>query len=155
MATTNTNLEEVALGQTFGQWLSAFNGNMGKIDALPLPIAYGKNTTMEYLKLSNGKVLIWGRVEYGTQYPCSNAWPSGNYVSSDFTIDLPIPLSKANPVVIQHVLSSSQNNKNPDIWFVTRQTTYTTIKGCFLCKVNDSNAVNSKALNLLLIGDWK
>lgn len=155
MATNNINLEEIALSQTFGQWLEAFNNNMGKIDTLPIPIEYGKNTTMEYLKLSNGKVIIWGRIEYGTRYPCGSVWPSGNYVSEDFMIDLPIPMTKTNPVVIPHVLSSAKDNKNPDIWFVTRETTYTTIRGCFLCKVNDSAAVNSKALNLLIIGDWK
>lgn len=152
MATTNLNLDEVALSNTFGQLVEMFNGNMDILDGLPIPIEYGKNTTMEYLKFSNGKVAIWGRVEYGTKYPCTSPWASSaGYASSNFTLDLPIALANNNPVVIPHVIA----DKNVDMWCLTRNTTYTTYTGCFLCAINDSSNINSKTLNMLIIGDWK
>lgn len=152
MATTNINLEEISQSQTFGQWLEAFNGNMAAIDALPIPIEYGKNTTMEYLKFSNGKVVMWGRVSYGTTFPCTIMWAaSAGYASGIFTLDFPIALTKSDPVVIPHVIS----DKNPDMWCLTISTSYTTYTGRFLCAINDNANVNSKTLNMLIIGDWK
>lgn len=152
MATTNTNLEEVALGQTFGQWLNAFNGNMGKIDALPLPIAYGKNTTMEYVKFSNGKVFMWGRIEMGTKYPCSRpGTAAGGYLSDRFTIDFPLALTKSNPAVLSTVMA----DKYSDVQFYMNAATYTNMTGCFYCPGNDSSIGNNKSLNVFVIGDWK
>lgn len=150
MATTNINLTEIAQSQTFGEWLEAFNENMGTIDGLPIPIEYGKNTTMEYLKLSNGKIIMWGKIDHGTKYPC-NSPSNRNYISSTFTIDFPIALVNNNPTVIATV----QASKWSDCWFLQRTTTYTNVTGCYMCIGNDSNASNSKSLNIIAIGDWK
>lgn len=150
MATTNINLEEIAQSQTFGQWLEAFNDNMGKIDALPIPIEYGKNTTMEYLKLSNGKVIMWGTIGYGTTKPCSLPWNTG-YSSETIYLDFPIALTNSNPTLITHVQCSQ--------WIAcecySRNITYTQAQIWFVSDINDSSSDNSKTLHLLVIGDWK
>lgn len=150
MATSNMHLEETALSQTFGQWLDAFNSNMSKIDALPIPMEYGKNTTMEYLKFTNGKVIMFGRIELGTKYPCYKPFSKG-YLSDTITIDFPIALTKNNPVVIPHVMA----DKFQDLTLYTQGVTYTTYKGCVYGNGNDSTVGNSKTLNIMVIGDWK
>lgn len=159
MATTNIGLEEIALSNTFGQWLEAFNANMGIIDGLPIPIEYGKNTTMEYLKFSNGKVAMWGRLEMGTKYPSTTPWGTEGYASAVFTIDFPLALAKNNPVIIPHVISTNASTggmaNNTDIWCLSTGVTYTTYQGRFFARTNTTNNNNSLALNMLIIGDWK
>lgn len=152
MATSNINLEEIALSQTFGEWLEAFNDNMGIIDELPIPIEYGSNTTMEYLKLSNGKVIMWGRIDHGANYPCNT--PSlSNYASAMFTIDFPISLTSTTPMVV----GTPQGNAGSwaDLWFLLKEVTYTSLSGYYLCPSNDSGRAGTKSLNILIIGDWK
>lgn len=152
MATSNMKLEEVALSQTFGQFLEAFNANMGKIDALPVPIAYGKNTTMEYLKFSNGKVIMWGRIDYGTRYPVKNPWlqtGGAGYASDEFTLDFPIALADNAPVVIPHCFDSAR----VEMFVVTTGVTYTTYKGRFWSAATGHEG--PKVLNILVIGNWK
>lgn len=151
MATTNMGFAEVVESQTFGDWLEAFNGNWAALDGMPMPIEYGKNSTMEYVKLANGKVVMFGRVDYGTNYPCTNLAGNGNYASDQFTLDFPIALAKNTPVVFPHVVA----NNNPDMDVFTRSVSYTQYKGQFLCPLNDSAMVNSKVLNIIVIGDWK
>lgn len=152
MATTNINLTEIAQSQTFGEWLTAFNENMETIDGLPIPIGYGKNTSMEYLKLSNGIVLMWGRISFGTSYPCNqSAGAASGYLSKSFTIDFPLALASNTPTVLGTVMA----NNWCDIIFYMRTATYTNMTGYFYCPGNDSNANNSKSLNVLVIGKWK
>lgn len=152
MATNNIKLEEVTQSQTFGEWLNAFNGNMGKLDSLPIPIEYGKNTSMEYLKFSNGKVLMWGRIEMGTKYPCNlPAGSASGKLSSSFTIDFPIALTKNNPTVVATVMA----DKWADITFYMRSASYTNMVGLFYCPGDDSKVGNNKSLNVTVIGDWK
>lgn len=151
MTTENINLAEMAQSNTFGQWLDAFNANMGKIDALPLPVAYGKNTTMEYLKLSNGKAIMWGRLHLGSSYPCSTAC-DGGYKSDTFTIDFPIALSSATPTVLSEAKTWPYVNQT----VFSTSVTYTTFTGCFFCPSDDTGASNmQKICHLLVIGDWK
>lgn len=150
--TTNLELTEIAQSNTFGQWLSAFNANMEAIDGLPIPMEYGENTQMKYLKFTNGIVIMWGRVDFGTNYPCNTLWASNNYASADnFTIDLPIALVDNKPAIFPSVIA----DKNPDMWCLNVAVSYTQYKGRFLCAVNDTNNVNSKIVNLLIIGKWK
>lgn len=150
MATTNLNLDEVALSNTFGQLVEMFNGNMDKLDALPIPIEYGKNTTMEYLKLSSGKILMWGTISYGTSKPCNIPWDTG-YSSVTIDIDFPVALKKNNPTLIPHVQCSK--------WIAcecySRNITYTGAELWFVSDINDDSKSNSKTLHLLIIGDWK
>nr|DAV56323.1 MAG TPA: hypothetical protein [Caudoviricetes sp.] len=152
MATNNINLEEIEQSNTFGQWLDAFNANMGAIDALPIPMEYGKNTKMEYLKFTNGKVAIWGRIDFGTTYICDQPWAEG-FGSKNFTIDFPIALTKSNPMVIPHVMTGS--GVYPDMFCVTRSTSYTTYTGAFVTSYSDALVKTPKILNILIIGDWK
>lgn len=151
MATTNMGFAEVVESQTFGDWLESFNANWAALDGMPLPIEYGSNSTMEYIKLANGKVVMFGRVDYGTNYPCTNLAGNGNYASDQFTLDFPIALARNTPVVFPHVVA----NNNPDMDVFTRSVSYTQYKGQFLCPLNDSAMVNSKVLNIIVIGDWK
>lgn len=152
MATTNLGLDEVALSNTFGQLVEMLNGNMETLDGLPLPIEYGENNTMKYLKLSNGKVVMWGRIAHGTKYPCSSL-SLGNYASSLVTVDFPIALANNTPTV----LATPQGFGWADLFWLTKNVTYTTLSGYYLCPNNDSGVSggNSKVLNLLVIGDWK
>lgn len=150
MATKNLKLDEVELSNTFGQWLESFNGNMGKIDALPIPIEYGKNTTMEYLKLSNGKVIMWGRLNHGTKYPCTSSWTRG-YLSDKVTIDFPIALANSNPAVFAMAEATAWK----DVAVCPTSVTYTTFSFKYWHASNDAEANNSKTCNILVIGDWK
>ncbi|MEG0991001.1 hypothetical protein [Gordonibacter sp.] len=102
------------------------------------------------MKFANGKVMMWGRIDYGKNYPCTTAWAaSAGYASKDFTLNFPIPLVSANPVILPHCIADC----NPDTWVLTRSTSYTTYVGCFLCAISET--VNVKTLNMLIIGDWK
>lgn len=150
MATKNTGLVEVSQSETFGNWLDAFNTNMGKIDALPIPVEYGKNTTMEYLKLSNGKVIMWGRIDHGTKYPCSNVVSRG-YLSDMITIDFPVALVNNNPVVITQANATNWR----DLLICPNKVTYTTYSFNYWMTINDSSANNAKVCNIIVIGDWK
>lgn len=158
MATQNINLDEVALSNTFGQFVEMFNGNMGKLDSMPLPIEYGKNTKFEYIKFANGIVALYGRVEMGTKYPCTLPWGSDGYASGVFTLNFPVTLTNSNPVVIPHVISSvgsGESPKNTDIWCYTSNITYTTYDGRFVSRNATSAGANSLSLNMLIIGKWK
>lgn len=158
MATGNINLGEVQLSNTFGQWVDIFNGNMGKLDALPIPIEYGKNTTMEYLKFSNGMVLIYGRIEMGTKYPSTTPWGTEGFASDIFTIDFPIALTNNSPIVVPHVISVNADGgmaANTDIWCLSTKVTYTAYQGRFFARTNTLNNKNSLSLNMIIIGKWK
>lgn len=150
MATTNIGLQEVAQSQTFGQWLEAFNSNMAEIDGLPIPIDYGKNTTMEYLKLSNGKVIMWGNIDFGTNKPCNVPWNTG-YSSESFSVDFPIALTSTKTTIVTHVQCSQ--------WIAcecySKEINYTNALLWFVSDVNDSLKNNNKSLNIFIIGDWK
>lgn len=150
MPTKNLKLDEPALSDTFGTWLEMFNKNMGTIDELPLPIAYGKNQTMEYLKFSNGKVVIWGRLDHGTKYPCVNAWQKG-FLSDAVTVDFPIALVNNTPTV----LAMAEADTWKDVTVCPTNVTYTTFTFKYWHVANDSSINNSKKCNVLVIGDWK
>lgn len=141
---------KLALNKSFKNWMDAFNSLLDKLDELPLPIAFGSNSQMQYLKLANGKVLMWARIDYGKTLVCTSVWPSGNYASANFTINFPIPLIVDTPVIFAHV---SADDLHPDIIATTRAVTYTSVKGCFVCRSSETDT--SKVLNLLVIGDWK
>lgn len=140
---------KIALSSTFEQWMGSFNDLLAKLEELPLPVAFGSNSQMGYLKFANGKVMMWGRVDYGRNYPCTSAWGGGQFASKDFELNFPIPLVNSDPVIIPHVMASV----NADTWVLTRSTSYTTYKGCFLCAVSETD--NVKTLNMLVVGDWK
>lgn len=150
MSTKNLKLDEPALSDTFGTWLEMFNKNMGTIDELPLPIAYGKNQTMEYLKFSNGKIAMWGRLDHGTKYPCKNAWQKG-FLSDAVTVDFPIALVNNTPMV----LAMAEADTWKDITVCPTNVTYTTFTFKYWHVANDSIVTNSKKCNVLVIGDWK
>lgn len=148
--TTTLGLEKVSTANTLPEWCDMFNNNLDVLDGFPLPIEYGKNDTMEYVKFSNGKVIMFGRVNHGKNYPCTTAWAaSAGYASKDFTLDFPIALVNSNPVIVSHCIA----DVNPDTWVLTRSTSYTQYKGCYLCAISETS--NTKILNMLIMGDWK
>ena len=150
--TKNINLEKPALSNTFGELLEALNLNSDKLDELPLPIGYGKNSQMEYLKLSNGTVVMWGRLAHGQNYPCNETGAGGDYYTSKLiTVNFPIPLVNANPTVLPNVHGEVYS----DVFFLQRSVSYTNITGFYYCRYNDTTAKNNKNLNLLVIGKWK
>lgn len=151
--TTNIKLEEVTMSNTFGQWLEAFNANMDMIDGLPIPMEYGKNTTMEYLKFTNGKVFMWGKLELGYSYPC-DTYITGGYRSKDFVIDYPIALANTKFTAIAQAKTWPFMNQ---VIYQSDIPNYTTFKGFFFCPDNDSGYTSemSKMCHLLVIGDWK
>lgn len=141
---------KAVLSNTFKQWMDSYNALIEKIESLPLPIEFGSNTQMQFLKFANGKAFLFGRIDMGTKYPCHKVWGAG-YGSDDFSISFPIPLTKADPVIIPHVMREI----DPDTIALTRAVTYTTYTGCFYCTVEDGADARAKQLNLLVIGDWK
>lgn len=150
MTTKNLKLDEPALSDTFGTWLEMFNGNMGKIDSLPLPIEYGKNTTMEYVKLANGKIVMWGMLDHGTKYPCKNAWTKG-FLSDTVTVDFPVALVKNTPTV----LAMAEADTWKDVTVCPKDITYTTFTFKYWHVADDSTISNPKKCHIIVIGDWK
>lgn len=150
MTTKNLKLEEPALSDTFGTWLEMFNGNMGKIDELPLPIEYGKNNTMEYVKMANGKIVMWGRLDHGTRYPCKHSWTRG-FLSDAVTVDFPIALVNNTPTV----LAMAEADVWKDITVCPTNVTYTTFTFKYWHVADDSAQNNSKRCNVIVIGNWK
>ena len=153
MATANIGLEEIALSDTFGQWLEAFNANMDAIDGLPIPIAYGKNTTMEYLKLSSGTIVMWGHFSHGTKYKCTNTLiPGQSYASEPFTIDWPIALTNNTPVV----LTSCMDSQAIECEVHASSVSYTTGQFKYYCpSAESSSSTRTKTCDILVIGKWK
>lgn len=150
MSTKNLKLDEPALSDTFGKFLEMFNNNMNTIDGLPLPIEYGKNTTMEYIKLSNGKAVMWGRLDHGTKYPCNKSWTRG-YLSDAVTIDFPIALTKNTPMVV----AMAEADTWKDVTVCPTGVNYTTFTFKYWHVSDDSGVNNSKKCNIFIIGDWK
>lgn len=150
--TTNLGLMKPAVSDTFANWLNANNSNMDKFDGFPIPMEKGSNSQLSYIKFSDGTVLMWGAINYGTKYPCHIQWAaSAGYASDKFDINLPVALVSESYAFIPHVTS----NINPDMWFVTRTQTFTRVNGSFLCAINDSGNVNTKILNIIILGRWK
>ena len=150
--TRNLGLRKPAVSDTFANWLNANNYNMDKFDGFPMPMEKGSNSQLTYIKFSDGTTLMWGAINYGTQYPCKRPWAaSAGYASDGFDINLPIALVSESYAFIPHVTA----NLNPDMWFVTQTQTFTRIHGQFLCAINDTSHVNTKILNIVIIGRWK
>lgn len=139
-----------AIDTTFGEWIEKYNGLIDKLDGLPIPTAFGSNTTMSYLKFANGKIFMWGRIDCGTKYPCTDE--SGNgYCSATVDMSFPVPLVKDTPTVIPYVQAYPWSN----VWFLSRTVTYTGLNGFFYSQSMDKNANNKKIIHLLVVGDWK
>lgn len=152
MATKNMNFAEVDVSDTVGEWLDAMTLNFDKLDAMPLPIAYGSNSQMEYVKLANGTAVMWGRINYGTTYKCTIPWEDtggAGYASEVFTLNYPIALANATPTVIPHVIDDNR----VETFAISVGADYTTYKGRFWSGASDNGG--SKTLNILVIGKWK
>lgn len=142
----------IAISKTFKEWMDSFNSLLDKLDELPLPIAYGTNSQMQYLKLSNGTVLMWGRIDYGTRYPFNTAWEGlggAGYASEEFTLNFPIPLVDQTSTVIPHVINSTRS----ETFVLTTGVSYTSYKGRFWSAASDTGGAS--VLNIIVIGPWK
>ena len=153
MATNNMNLAKVELSNTFGNWLEAFNGNMDKIDMLPIPIEYGKNTTVEYLKFANGIIIFWGHFDHGTKYKCINTLvPGVSYASEYFTIDFPVALASTDMTLF----TNAYDNRAVEIRIGLASSSYTSASFRYICPSAEDPAENrTKTCDILVIGDWK
>ena len=140
---------KLAINKTFKEWMDSFNSLLDTLASLPLPIAYGKNTQAKYLKFANGTVWMWGHIDHGKNFPCTDAWGGGQFASKDFTITYPIPLVEEEVVVIPFVAASV----NADTWVLKRSQSFTNFVACYLCAVSET--VNVKTLDFLIIGQWK
>lgn len=148
--TKNVSLEKPAMSHTFEQWLEAMNGNSDRLDKLPLPVAYGGNNQMEYLKLANGTIAMWGHIEHGKNYPCTTPWDAAaGYASKEFTITYPVALVDDSPTVF----AIATADVNPDTWVLKRSQGYTSFTGCYLCAVEETR--NAKQCDLFVLGKWK
>ena len=144
---------KIALSSTFEKWMGSFNDLLAKLDELPLPVGFGSNSQMDYLKLANGTVLMWGAVSHGQNYPCGTHGGGGEgyYTSKSLTVNFPLPLVSESPTVI----TSVRANEYADVFFLQRTATYTNFTGCYYCRYDDSAVANNKDLNVLVIGRWK
>lgn len=148
VSTKNLGLGKPALSNSFGELLDAMNLNSDKLDGLPLPIEYGSNTQMEYIKLAGGVVIMWGHIEHGKRYPCCKQWATA-VASDDFVINYPIPLVNDKPVVF----AIATANINPDTWIMKRTQTYTALTAFYLCAIAETE--NDKNCDIMIIGRWK
>ena len=95
---------------------------------------------------------MWGRVEYGKNYPCSEQWEGlggGGWASREFELNFPIALVSAGPTVIPHVI----NTGRVETFCLTSSTSYTTYTGRFWSAAPDNGGAST--LNILVIGEWR
>lgn len=132
--------------------IEAFNSNMQKIDALPVPVQSGGNSALSYQRYADGTAHVFGSIDYGTAYPCYSPWASSaGYASDSITITLPIEMASTSYSFVRDVTA----NRNPDMWFVSSSKTLTSVTGHFLCAVDDSANPNSKQLDVDIWGRWE
>lgn len=141
---------KLAISKTFKEWMDSFNALLSKLDELPIPIAFGLTSTLKYLKFANGTVIMWGRVDHGTRYPCNVAWTRG-FLSSAISIDFPIALVNSNPTVV----AMAEADKWKDVTACPYSVTYTTFTFKYWHVANDEAQSNSKVCNIIVIGEWK
>lgn len=146
------NAFKISINRTFKEWMDAFNSLADKLDELPLPVAFGTNSKMKYLKLANGTIFMWGRVDYGKNFPCTVQWEGnggGGWASAEFTLDFPIALVSNSPVVIPHVF----NTMRAETFCLETGVSYSAFKGRFWSAAEDNGGAST--LNIVVIGDWK
>lgn len=135
--------------------IDAFNSNFQAIDAMPLPVESGSNSQLSYQKYADGTVHVWGQVDYGQSYPCTQQWAAAaGYASAHVQVQLPVEMADTAYTLIPHVVA----DKNPDMWWVSQSQATTYFGGSFLCAINDQQAstgVNNKRLNVEIWGRWK
>ncbi|MBX9032676.1 hypothetical protein [Gordonibacter massiliensis (ex Traore et al. 2017)] len=152
-STTNINLEKPAQSDTFAQFLEAINLNSDKLDALPLPVGYGSNSQMEYLKLACGVIAMWGHFDHGSNYKCTTTLiPGTSYCSKSFKVNYPIPLVDSNPVVLTSCVDSAaiECKASP------RAASYSSVDIIYYCPTEEpSNSTRTKSCDILIIGKWK
>lgn len=140
-----------AVSTSFGDWVERYNGLVDKLESLPLPIEHGGNSQTEYIKLANGTVVIWGRIDLGKRYPFTIPWTStgAGYASEVFTVNFPVPLVDTAPVVVPHLMNTTRF----ETFCLTVGVTYTQYNGRVWSAATDSGGAS--VLNLLVIGRWK
>lgn len=150
--TSNFGLKKPAQSDTVAAAWQAMNDNMDAIDALPVPVASGKNSQLRYQKYADGILHVWGCVDHGTSYPCSNQVASATgYMSSSFTLNFPAAFADTS-----YTCSTSvQANAYWDTSVFVASRSAGSIKLAYACPLNDASANNSKVLSIDLWGRWQ
>ncbi len=150
--TENYNLKLADESDLVSEFVSDYNANLQKMDGLPLPVKSGSNSQLEYVEYSDGRVEMYGRIDYGTRMPCNIPGGDGTYYTSEMvTVTFPVPLVSTAPAVIAHVASDPWG----DIWWLTREITNNYMKGLFYARGDDSASGTKKVLNVEVKGRWK
>ena len=153
MATTNLNLDKVTTAQTVNTWVNYFNGNMDKLDAFPIPIASGSNSSFSYVKLANGVLVMWGHFEDGDK-PCYQAWAEwggSGYASDRITVTYPVPTVDEHPAVFV----SGRDSSRAEIMALVNDITATSARYFYWAPTQASTASQgSKSADILIIGRW-
>ena len=156
MPTKNIGLHTYSTSETAAQWCDALNSDNEKVDGLVNVVESGSNSQLSYQKYSDGTVHMWGRIDYGTQYPCHIEWAgAAGWASDDVVVTFPVALADASYSLIPYV----RTDKNPDMWVVSNHAQeLSRFRFCFLCAINDSTSetgVNNKTVNLDIWGRWR
>jgi len=160
---TTLDMENIAISQTFADWVSAFNDNNDLLEDCPLPISVVRggdgnsgSTGMYAMRLLDGTLVMWGHLEHGTK-DCSNDWAStggSGFASETVTVNYPIA-SVTTPTVLARAtdagrcevmcLPSRMDQPTLSAWkFV-----YWTPGSVYL------QSQGNKSLDILVIGRWK
>lgn len=154
-STSNFGFELAEQSDYVSDFVENYNANLKKMDAMPLPMASGNNTQLNYQKFADGTLHVWGMIDYGTKYPCKTQVATASGFSSDqVTVNFPVAFSGfsgSSYCLITYVSA----DKNPDMTFATKSQGTSSIVGNFICPLNDSASPNSKKLNVEAWGRWK
>ena len=151
------DMENIALSQTFADWVSAFNDNNDLLKDCPLPISIVQDSNGMYaMRLLDGTLFMWGHLNHSTK-DCNIAWAStggSGYASATVTVNYPIA-SVVTPTVLARAtddgrcevmcLPSRMDQPTLSAWkfvYWTPGDTYLQNQG-------------NKHLDILVIGRWK
>ena len=105
-STENFNLELADNSDLVSQFVADYNANLGKIDALPVPVAVGSNSQMSYMRYADGTVMMWGHFDHGNRYKCTKRLTDVSYVSDPFRVTFPVSLASTDAVILAFATDS-------------------------------------------------
>lgn len=156
--TPNLNLDKVTTSQTNLDFYNAFNGNMDKLDNLPIPMESvnnsGSGNTLSSMKFADGTLVCWGFVSHGTSKPVNTQWEGrggAGWASDTWTVNFPVAFTNT-PLIIPWCVDT---NRCETFIISAGNDAVTESRATFRywCNVQDNGG--SKTAHILAIGRWK
>lgn len=150
--TTNFAFKKPTVADKAVDWFDAENYNWDAVDALPIPTQSGSNTHMSYQKFADGTLHVWGCVDHGTSYPCTNQVATATgFTSTAFTLNFPVAFAATTYALVASVSASAY----PDTSVAISVKGTGSVTAYYACPLNDADAANSKTVSVDMWGRWK